>query len=322
MKPTPWFFHPVAIFIISILALVASLFLTIYWYIEVSAGLEAVVERFNLEPSQVLAPRSWVVVLVLSVLVGIILFSLLTIFVYNQKTLQLYRLQRNFIDNFTHELKTPVTSLRLFLETFQKYDLSREERQKYAGLMLLDVSRLTDTINRILSLARLESKSYRAHFEPLDLVEVIRGCLKQNEALFAQASIRVHPPPGGRCLQPVDRALFEMLVVNLLVNAVKHNDSPQPEVDVRFATTPRHWLIHFEDNGVGIDPHEVRKIFRKFYQSGRAEGQWSRGSGLGLHLVQNIARIHRGRVSARGRVSGQGSILTVALPRWRVERPA
>jgi signal transduction histidine kinase len=322
MKPAPWFLHPVAIFVISILALVASLFLTIYWYMEVSSGLEALVERFHLESGQVLAPESWVVVLVLSALVGIILLSLLTIFVYNQKTLQLYRLQRNFIDNFTHELKTPVTSLQLFLETFQKYDLTREERQKYLGLMLTDVGRLSDTISRILSLARLESRSYQAHFQPLDLVALVRDSLAQNAALFAQASIRIHPPPGGVCRQPVDRALFDMLVVNLLMNAIKHNESPRPEVDVRFASTPRHWLIHFEDNGVGIDRHEVRKIFRKFYQAGRTEGRWDRGSGLGLHLVQNIARIHRGRVSARGRENGQGSVLTVALPRWRVERPS
>jgi len=107
MHKSKLFFHPILIFILSVVALALSLILYIHWYMEVSTGLKAVMLRFDLDPSQVLEPQTWVVIMVLSILVGIILMGILMIFVYTQKTAQLYRLQHNFINNFTHELKTP-----------------------------------------------------------------------------------------------------------------------------------------------------------------------------------------------------------------------
>ena len=127
MYRSKWFFHPILILIFSIVALAMSLFLYIYWYMEVSAGLKKVILELNLDPDQVLESQTWVVIMVLSILVGIILMGIFIIFVYHHKTLQLYKIQRNFINNFTHELKTPVTSLKLYLETFEKHELSRED---------------------------------------------------------------------------------------------------------------------------------------------------------------------------------------------------
>ena len=142
MKQSKWFLHPILIFIFSIAAVALSLFLYIYWYVEVSTGLKNVIQKANLDPDQVLASQTWLVILVLSILVGLILLGIFIIFVYHQKTLQLYRLQRNFINNFTHELKTPVTSLKLYLETFHKYEFSREDQLKYINYMLQDADRL------------------------------------------------------------------------------------------------------------------------------------------------------------------------------------
>ena len=158
MSQSKWFLHPILIFVSSIAAVALSLTLYIYWYVEVRTGLKSVLEKANLESGQV--PHTWMVILVLSILVGIILMGIFIIFVYNQKTLQLYRLQRNFINNFTHELKTPVTSLKLYLETFRKYELPREDQLRYIGYMVQDADRLTHNINRILDLAKIESKTY------------------------------------------------------------------------------------------------------------------------------------------------------------------
>lgn len=314
MRSRSWIVHPISIFVFSIIALVLSLSLYIYWYVEVSTGLEAMVRRLNLEPVQVLAPETWVVVLVLSILVGIILMGIFTIFVYNQKTLQLFRLQHNFINNFTHELKTPVTSLKLFLETFLKYDLARTDQERYIHYMLSDVGRLTDNINRILNLARLESKSYQPDFRSTDLVAFIGELLEVHAPLFEGCDIQIHAPAEKTWYHAVDQPLFDMLVMNLLTNAVKYNQSERPRIDIRFQAGRGHLRIRFEDNGIGIDKREARKIFRRFYQAGRSGRLRAKGSGLGLNLVQQIARLHKGRVEAESPSDSGGSVFTLILP--------
>lgn len=313
MRRTPWFFHPIAVFVLSLAALVTSLFLYIYWYVEVRSGLMTLVRRFDLDPGHALAPEAWVVIVVLSILVSIILLGIFTIFLYNQKSSQLYRLQSRFINNFTHELKTPVTSLQLFLETFLKYELPRADQEKYIHYMLADVGRLSANISRILNLARLESKSYQAEFVATDLVQLIRKCLKDNRALLAESRIEIHDS-GRRCIYPVDRSLFEMLVMNLLTNAIKYNEAEVPQVDIQVVCTPRHLQLAFADNGIGIDQKEARKIFRRFYQAGRPVKKDLISSGVGLNLVQNIVKIHHGRVAASRREGGSGSVFTILLP--------
>ena len=165
MKQAKWFIHPIFVFVLSTAALAISLFLYIYWYIGVSAALKSVIARYRLDANQFFEAQTWVVILILSLLVGVILAGILIIFIYNLKTLQLYRLQHTFINNFTHELKTPVTSLKLYLETFAKHELPREEQLRYIGFMLQDAERLSGNINSILNLARIESRLYEGEFD-------------------------------------------------------------------------------------------------------------------------------------------------------------
>lgn len=314
MTRTKWFFHPILFFVFSIIALVVSYLLYIYWYIEISTGLEAAVRRFNLEPGQVFRPEAWVVVLVMSILVGIILLGIFIIFVYNQKTLQLIRLQDNFINNFTHELKTPVTSLKLFLETFFKYELSREDQRKYINFMIQDVDRVSANINRILNLARIEAKHYKGEFDTVDLVQVFERFLKNNRHLFPDGEINLHNPSGRAFLYKINLSFIEMLVMNLLTNGMKYNMSNVPKIDITFKPGKRRLSIRFEDNGIGIDKSEIKKVFRKFYQGGLSDDMTAKGSGVGLHLVQNIARIHRGKMVAESKGRGMGSTFVLMLP--------
>lgn len=314
MNSPRWFIHPFLIFILSIVALGMSLFLYIHWYIEASAGLRSVMDRFNLESGQLLAADTWVVVMVLSILVGVILMGIFTIFVYGQKTVQLYRLQNNFINNFTHELKTPVTSLKLFLQTFTRHELPRADQLKYIQYMIADVSRLTDNIDRILNLAKIESKSYAEEFVEADLVETLDVFFKNNGHLFQECKVQVHRPEKPLPDYRINMSLFEMLLMNLMTNAIKYNNSDQPQVDIRFIVNRNKLFMKFEDNGIGFDKKEIRKIFRKFYQIGRVDDLSAKGSGLGLHLVQTIARLHRWKVTARSEGIGKGSVFTLVMP--------
>lgn len=312
------FFHPILIFIFSISAVALSFFLFIYWYVEVSTGLERVLDRTRLEPGQVLAAQTWIVILVLSILVGIILLGLFIIFVYNQKTFRLYRLQRNFINNFTHELKTPVASLKLYLETFQKYDLPREDRLRYIKYMVDDADRLTHNINRILDLAKIESRTYGGKWVTADLAGTVRSFYENNRHLFTGSDVRIHNPSGRSFFYRINPALFEMLLMNLFTNAVKYNESRVPRLDITFEPKGGKLHISFEDNGIGLPKSEVRKVFKKFYQIGRAEDMSAKGTGLGLYLVESIARLHKGKITAHSKEGGTGAVFTLILPLKRV----
>ncbi len=315
---TKWFFHPVLVFIFSTLALATSLALYIYWYVEVSTGFKEVVISHNLDPGQFLESETWVVILVLSILVGMILVGILIIFIYNQKTQQLYRMQYNFINNFTHELKTPVTSLKLYLETFMKYELNRSDKVKYLGYMVQDVERLSENINRILNLAKIESKSYGGELVESNLVAAVERFIKDNRQLFKNCEINIHNPSGLNFPYHVNESLFDMLLMNLLINAVKYNESEKPKIDITFELLKSKLHIRFADNGIGIEKREIKKIFKKFYQTGRVDDMTAQGSGLGLHLVQSVARLYHGKVVAQSKGKGRGSefILTFPYKTW------
>ena len=314
MNRTKWLIHPVFILVISILALVTSLFLYIYWYIEISSGLKSIVERFNLDTGQFLTSQTWFVIMVLTVLVGVIIMGIFIIFVYNLKTLRLYRLQHNFINNFTHELKTPVTSLKLYLETFLKYELSREEQLKYTQYMLSDAGRLSDDINRILNLAQIESKSYVDEYVLQSLPETIEHFYQSNSHLFRNCDIEIHQPEKEPFFYRIIPSMFEMLLMNLFTDAIKYNDAAIPRIDISFEKQHKKLIIRFKDNGIGIDKSEFKKIFKKFYQVGRSDDMSAKGSGLGLYLVDHIAKIHKGKITAESDGPGKGAVFSLILP--------
>jgi signal transduction histidine kinase len=309
-----WFFHPIFVFVFSIVALAMSLALYIYWYVGVSAGLKEVIQTFNLDSQKIFALDTWVVILVLSILVGVILVGIFIIFFYNMKLIRLYRMQNNFINNFTHELKTPVTSLSLYLETFIKHPLSRSDQIKYLEYMVADIKRLSENVNRILNIAKIESRNYVGEFIVVDLVAAVKQFLASNRQLFKQCDITVHYPPKASFPYRINASLFDMLLMNLLTNAVKYNESEKPTIEIMFERKNRRLHISFKDNGVGIKKAETKKIFRKFYQSGHSDDMSAIGSGLGLHLVQNIARIHKGKVVAESKGPNMGSVFTLMLP--------
>jgi signal transduction histidine kinase len=315
VSPARWFVHPILIFVLSIVALAASLALYIYWYLEVSTGLQRIVSQYRLDPEGLFEFKTWVVILVLSILVGLILVGVFIIFVYYQKTWRLYRLQRNFIDSFTHELKTPVASLKLYLDTFLRHELPREDQLQYIRFMLNDVDRLLENINRILQLARIESGSYTGNFVEADLVETMERFRNENADLFPNCIITISNPAKQPFPFRLDVQLFVILLMNLFSNAARYNRSAQPRLDIRFVPHAKGLDIRFEDNGVGIDRKDLRKIFRKFYRAGRPDDMTARGSGLGLYLVQQIARIHGAEVLAESDGPGKGSVFTLHIPR-------
>lgn len=308
MIKSRWFYHPLFIFIFSLIALGSSLIIYIRSYLRVNAALEDLVYKYHLNTQSLMQTETWVLVLTLSLLVAVILAGLLIIYIYYQKMIELYHLQQNFINGFTHELKTPIASLQLFLETFMRHELPREDQLKYLEFMKRDTVRLSDNVNRILNLGRLEDRNFKADFIEQDLVVLIEEFLKNTPHLFEDGVVSFHTSLKSFLL-PIDTALFEMLMMNLITNALIYNKSAEKKVEIQLSLHENSVFLDFIDNGIGIDKNQIKKIFKKFYQVGKT----TKGSGLGLYIVQSIVKLHKAEIQALSRGVGAGSIFRVVF---------
>ncbi|RLC02929.1 MAG: sensor histidine kinase [Deltaproteobacteria bacterium] len=315
LNPSRWYLHPVFIFACSIFALATFLVMTVSWYMEITSALEVIILKFHIDPKLIFPSKTGMTILVLSALIAVVLIGILLAFIYYQKTVNLFRLQHNFIYNFTHELKTPVTSLKIYLETFIRHPLEPGEIKKYSENMLEDINRLTENINSILNLARIESQNFGSEVTRESLIKLVDDFCKKNASLFRDLTIEIENQSTSPMVYPVNLFLFEMLLMNIISNAIKYNESKMPKLTIRFKSFIQKVTIEFIDNGIGVDKKEARKIFRKFYQSGRYQKNDVSGSGLGLYLVSSIAAIHGWRASAASRGKGKGATFTINIPR-------
>lgn len=308
MIKSRWFYHPLFIFIFSLLALALSLFLYIRSYLQVNEALQLVVQKYNLNSQQIFQSETWVLILTLSLLVSVILTGLLIIYIYYQKVIQLYRLQQNFINGFTHELKTPIASLQLFLETFSRHELERTEQLRYLEYMKRDTKRLADNVNRILQLGRLEDRNVKADFKDEDIVFIIRDFIKATPHLFEEGVVTFDTNLESYFME-IDLVLFEMLLMNLVTNAFIYNKSKEKIVRIKLTLENKSLILDITDNGVGVEKADLKKIFKKFYQVGKS----TKGSGLGLYIVQSIVRLHKGEIIALSDGVGKGTTFRITF---------
>lgn len=304
-----WFIRPVTIFIFSLIALGTSLYLYISSYLRVNDAAEAFVRKHNLEAHQLFDTRAWVVILVLSILVGAIILGFTLVFVYYQKLILLYRMQQNFINGFTHELKTPIASIRLFLDTFSRHELPRAEALKYVEYMRRDTERLAGNVDQILNLSKIEEKKYQPSLSRTNLKQMIHELAEKVKGPDQDKEVTVEASNDELWVN-LDRPLFEMMVMNLINNAFAYNRNTKKRLEIHLSRKGSNALIAFTDNGIGLEASELKRIFKKFYQVGKT----SKGSGLGLYMVSVVAKLHHGHVEASSPGLGAGSTFLIMLP--------
>lgn len=311
-----WFLHPVSIFIFSLVALGASLFIYIRSYLKVNETLEKFLQANNFNNAQFARPETWVTILTLSILVAIILIGLVLVFVTYRRAVELYRMQKNFINGFTHELKTPIASIRLYVDTFLKHDLEPERQRQYLQYMLEDTDRLSANVEQILSLGKLEERSYQLKLEHVDLAQLIKDLVAETSHRFDKGKIEFDPSGIEDVELNIDESLFTILISNIINNGFYHNLSKAPLVKVSGRHNGGGVDIIVQDNGVGIDPKYMKKIFKKFFQIGKSV----KGSGLGLYMCQIIAKFHNIKINVKANESGQGSRFEIEIPAGRVHK--
>lgn len=302
------FFNIIFVLFVSVTALGISLFLYIYWFVSVKDGLMALVHKFNVRSEDIFAPETWIVIFILSCLVSLILLCITVIYIYFQKTLNLYRLQKNFIRGFTHELKTPVTSIQLYIDTFVKHELNRNAQLKYLDYMQKDVKRLSSQIKRILNLARLESRMEYLNFERVELAAFINAVWNTYPNIKNSLNLEIDKK---KVFVSIDKGLFEMLLINIFNNAIKYNDNKEPFIKVFFIEKNRKLEIVFADNGIGMKNRDCKRVFKQFYQV-RKNGS-NGGTGIGLYLAQMIAKRHKGSIKAKSEGLNRGTMIILSL---------
>lgn len=241
-------------------------------------------------------------------LAGTIIYLVLTIKAFN-----LNRRQSNFIDSVTHELKSPIASMKLYLQTLGRRHVSDEERESFYRCMVEDLDRLDRLINQLLDAGRLEDGRIDADREDVALDVLLRDC-----ASTVSLHYRLPPQIFQIDLQPCTirawRVDLDVLFRNLIDNAVKYAGS-QPCVGVKlWRTADGRAIVRISDNGRGIPGRFRRHIFKRFERLGLELERERPGTGLGLYIVQNIARRLKARVRVRDNDKGPGTVFEVQLP--------
>ena len=221
----------------------------------------------------------------------------------------------SFINAVTHELKTPVASIRLYLQTLQSRELDEDKRREFYRIMLDDSDRLLHTIDQVLRAGATGSILRRSARVRLDLAQIARECVELARTRFhlgPEALEFVQHTNDTMVLG--DSEELKAAVWNLLDNAVKYS-SGEPRIVVELDGAHNNRVaVRVTDNGMGISPAELKRIFKRFYRIPASVAVRTKGSGLGLFIVRSVARKHGGRAYAQSAGPGQGSTFTLLLP--------
>lgn len=259
---------------------------------------------------------------------GIVFFNLLIFGLVLNTTFLIREIRRNeqhdaFINAVTHELKTPVASIRLYLETLKARDVDEQQRQDFYNIMLADSERLSKTVEQVLRASRTRHRRRHIAKSAINLGEMVRECLELARVQYGLNEthlVYTESPDASNARVSGDIDELRAAFANLLDNAVKYSDEDVRVVVSVSAADEKRVTVRVADQGIGIPQTQLRRIFRRFY---RVPGRFMarvKGTGLGLFIVKSVVKKHGGRVYAESGGLGQGSTFTVQLPRvWATD---
>jgi two-component system phosphate regulon sensor histidine kinase PhoR len=248
---------------------------------------------------------------------GCVFFSLLiTGYVSSYRgflaSLSLTRQQNNFLLSVTHELKTPVSSIQLMLQTLEKHTLGRERREELIRYGITDTRRLNELVENILLATRIEGESYSYSYREILLSGWLLEEIEKYRRVFG-SGYRFYLIADNTVKAMIDIFSFKLVLHNLLENAMKYS-SPGSAITIRLEGKESHAELSVEDEGIGIKAWERKKVFARFYRSGDEAIRKTKGTGLGLYIVKEVVRNHKGTVSIEEN-EPKGSIFNIRIPK-------
>ncbi len=252
---------------------------------------EILIEKGNLD--QKLQSRIWMVLGE-----GSVFFILLAIGVWKtlqsfRKEVSLARQQKNFLLAVTHELKSPIASVKLYLQTLQKHELEREKRNEIVSKAIADTDRLGSLVENLLLATKIDRSDYMLHFEELNLSDLLTQIIATHPE-----NMRLKTEIQEGIKMQADKLAFTSIVVNLLENALKYS-SVETRCIVSLQNKNNKIILSVLDSGSGIPTAEKQKVFEKFYRIGNEDTRKSKGTGLGLYIVKNLTERHNGTIQIR-----------------------
>ncbi len=257
--------------------------------------------------------------------IGIVAFALILIglsfwLVLTIKEIRLNHRQANFVDSVTHELKSPIAALQLYLETLQMRSIDDAKRAEFHAVMEQELHRLDRLINQLLEVGRLDAVGHHEEANDIQLTPLIQQTVKTacaHHKCDPETSVTLDLEDA---IVKSRRMVLEMIFMNLIDNAVKYAGDP-PEISIRVRPSSLGWLkILIANNGLGIPHADRKKVFNIFYRGGSELHRRRKGTGLGLYIVYTLVKKLKGRVSVRDHHDGRpGCVFVLELPGELVE---
>ena len=317
MKKRNSLIYYVTVFTLAQIAWFSLLMLWISWYVSnyimISEIGEKVSTKLLSETTNVLALVGGLVLLV------VISIAMSLIFIYLTKQMNLTKLYDNFIANVTHELKSPLSSIQLYLETMKSRQISLDKEKEFLTIMLKDTRRLNHLINSILEISGMEQKKLARNYAVIDIQ-------KLSEIMIDEAIDNYRLPPeavtiDGRadCLCVIDQEAYKIVINNLFDNSIKYSRG-NVKIEIQLMQNSKYFVLTFTDHGIGIPIKKQEKIFYKFLRIYDQESPSVKGTGLGLYWVREIIKSHGGKVSVISGGRDKGTTFTIELPIYKATK--
>lgn len=301
--------NPIIILVFVQIIWIVLLVLWIIWFLGRHYELRELAEKYR--PELVPQHLNWPVLAGGIIMLALVLIGLYVIFIYWRRQSRLYAEQKTFISQITHELKSPLASIRLHLETIRLRKPAADKMERFLDTMLADTERLDSLISNFLMAAKLEQRPAGGELPLIDFSSFVTRFIED----FSR-----HLPDGGSLTCDIEPGIaariegdgMEMVLRNLVENAFLYSQG-SPEVHVALGRSGKNCILAVTDNGIGIDEKELTNIFRMFYRV-RQAGETIRGTGLGLYIVKSIVKRHKGKIVATSSGRGTGSSFIITLP--------
>jgi signal transduction histidine kinase len=260
---------------------------------------------------------------VVLLVIGIIFFALIMTGLILNTIFLVREIRRNeqhdaFLNSVTHELKTPIASIKLYLETLKTREVDDAKRAEFYDVMLKDSDRLLNTVEQVLRAGKIKEHSETNGLVAIDSVLDEAVAITRSRNNLPEAAIKYSPASENLTVKGNREELLSALL-NLLDNAVKYS-SDEPKINVKTQTSGfnNRIAIVIKDKGIGIAPADLKRVFKRFYRSSQNQNG-AKGTGLGLFIVKSIVEKHGGRVVAESKGIGKGSTFLIQLPRTKDE---